>query len=71
MLPMVIVLTISMSRGLGACVIFGSTFLFSMALSIFKEIRIKELFVGTATYCAVLVTFLGNLQVGHGVNSIV
>lgn len=35
---------------------------FSAILSLVVEATFQEIFVGTATYCAVLVTFLGNLQ---------
>lgn len=70
MLPVVIVSTISLSRGFGAYIVLGFVFLFSILLSCFTEMEAQEIFVGTATYCAVIVTFIGNLQAaGHGVNT--
>ena len=35
---------------------------FAVVISLLVEATFQEIFIGTATYCAVLVTFLGNLQ---------
>jgi len=40
--------------------IFGSTLVFSMAVSILTKAKRQEVFTATAAYCAVLVVFLGN-----------
>ena len=45
-----------------AVVVLTFDFIFSVMMSLLTEAGVQEIFVGTATYCAVLVTFLGNLQ---------
>jgi hypothetical protein len=35
---------------------------FSLVMSLFVKVSFQDIFIGTAAYCAVLVTFLGNLQ---------
>jgi hypothetical protein len=45
-----------------AIVILAFVFSFSIIVSLPTEAGIQEIFVGTATYCAVLVTFLGVQQ---------
>lgn len=34
---------------------------FSIIISVVVEVSFQEIFIGTAGYCAVLATFLGNL----------
>jgi hypothetical protein len=46
-----------------AVVVLAFVFIFSGMVSLLADsVGVQEIFVGTATYCAVLVTFLGNLQ---------
>lgn len=45
-----------------AVVVLAFVFIFSVMMSLLMDAGDKEMLVGTATYCAVLVTFLGNLQ---------
>lgn len=61
-IPVVLFLLTTMSRTWMSVVVLTFVFLFSIIMSLFTEARVQEIFVGTATYSAVLVTFLGNLQ---------
>jgi hypothetical protein len=61
-IPVILFLLTSMNRACMAVVVLSFVFIFSVVISMFTDARDKEIFVGTATYCAVLVTFLGNLQ---------
>jgi hypothetical protein len=45
-----------------AVVVLSFVFVFSIMMSLLTDAGVQEVFVGTSTYCAVLVTFLGNLQ---------
>lgn len=60
--PVALFLLISMNRICMAIVVLAFVFAFSIIVSLLPEARIMDIFVGSATYCAVLVTFLGNLQ---------
>jgi hypothetical protein len=53
---------VSMSKAWMAIVVLAFVFSFSIIVSLLTEAGIQEIFVGTATYCAVLVTFLGVQQ---------
>jgi len=61
-IPVILFFLTSMSRVSMAVVVLIFVFLFSFMTSLFSDAGVQEIFVGTATYCAVLVTFLGNLQ---------
>jgi len=60
--PVVLFLMISMSRVWMAVIVLAFVFAFSIVISLLPEARVTDIFVGSATYCAVLVTFLGNLE---------
>lgn len=61
-IPVILFLSTSMSRACMSVVVLGFVLSFSVIISLVVEATFQEIFVGTATYCAVLVTFLGNLQ---------
>ena len=61
-IPVILFLLTSMSRAWMAAVVLVFVFLFSGMISLLADAGVQEIFIGTATYCAVLVTFLGNLQ---------
>ncbi|CZR64320.1 uncharacterized protein PAC_14218 [Phialocephala subalpina] len=61
-IPVILFFLTSMSRAWMAVVVLAFDFIFSVMISLLTDAGDKEIFVGTATYCAVLVTFLGNLQ---------
>lgn len=61
-IPVILFFLTSMSRVSMAIVVLAFDFIFSVIISLLTDARDKEIFIGTATYCAVLVTFLGNLQ---------
>jgi hypothetical protein len=61
-IPVILFLLTSMSRACMSVVVLAFVLSFSAILSLVVEATFQEIFVGTATYCAVLVTFLGNLQ---------
>jgi fatty acid desaturase len=58
-IPVILFLLVSMNKAWMAVVILGFVFSFAIIVSLLTEAGIQEIFVGTATYCAVLVTFLG------------
>lgn len=60
--PVILFLLTPMSRAWMAIVVLTFVFVFSGMISLLTDAGVPEIFVGTATYCAVLVTFLGNLQ---------
>ncbi|KAL2066958.1 hypothetical protein VTL71DRAFT_1382 [Oculimacula yallundae] len=66
LIPVILFLLTSMSRSCMVVVVLGFLFIFSAMISLLTDASVKEVFVGTATYCAVLVTFLGNLQNSSG-----
>jgi len=57
--PVILFLLVSMSKAWMAVVVLTFVFGFAIIVSSLTEAGIQEIFVGTATYCAVLVTFLG------------
>ena len=61
-IPVVLFLLTTMSRTWMSIVVLTFVFVFSIIMSLFTEAGVQEIFVGTATYCAVIVTFLGNLH---------
>ncbi|KAH6716250.1 hypothetical protein BKA61DRAFT_340423 [Leptodontidium sp. MPI-SDFR-AT-0119] len=61
-IPVILFILTSMSRAWMAVIILAFVFIFSVMMSLLMDAGDKEMLVGTATYCAVLVTFLGNLQ---------
>lgn len=61
-IPVILFLLTSMSRACMSVVVLTFVLVFSSIMSLLTDAGIQEIFVGTATYCAVLVTFLGNLQ---------
>lgn len=60
-IPVILFLLTSMSRACMAVVVLAFVFIFSVMMSLLTDAGDKEVFVGTATYCAVLMTFLGQL----------
>ena len=62
LIPVLLFLMTSMSRACMAIVVLLFVFIFSIIMSLLTDAAIPEIFIGTSTYCAVLVTFLGNLQ---------
>ncbi|KAH8795027.1 hypothetical protein F5882DRAFT_40412 [Hyaloscypha sp. PMI_1271] len=60
-IPVILFLLTSMSRACMAVVVLAFCFIFSVMMGLLTHAADKEIFVGVATYCAVLVTFLGNL----------
>lgn len=65
--PVILFLLVAMSKAWMAIVVLGFVFSFATMVSLLTEAGITEIFVGTATYCAVLVTFLGiQSSVGNG-----
>lgn len=60
--PVVLFLLASLDQLCMAVVILAFVFVFSIILSLLSEARVMDIFLGSATYCAVLLTFLGNLQ---------
>jgi hypothetical protein len=61
-IPVILFLLTSMSRASMAITVLAFVFIFSIMMGLLTHAADKEIFVGAATYCAVLVTFLGNLQ---------
>ena len=62
LIPVILFFLTSMSRASMTVVVLTFVFLFSVMVSLLTDAGVQEIFIGTATYCAVLVTFLGNLQ---------
>ncbi|KAH7317583.1 hypothetical protein BKA65DRAFT_557002 [Rhexocercosporidium sp. MPI-PUGE-AT-0058] len=60
--PVVLFLLTSMSRGCIVVVALVFMIAFATVMGMLTDASDKEIFVGTAAYTAVLVTFLGNLQ---------
>jgi hypothetical protein len=61
-IPVILFLLVPMSKAWMAIVVLAFDFGFSVMVSLLTDAGIQEIFVGTATYCAVLVTFLGIQQ---------
>lgn len=62
LIPVFVLLWISLNRTWMTVTVLVSVMIFSTMLCLFTQIRIQEVLVGSAAYCAVLATFLGNLQ---------
>jgi hypothetical protein len=62
LIPVILFLLTPMSRACMAVVVLAFVFVFSIMMSLLTDAGIQEIFVGTSTYCAVIVVFLGNLQ---------
>jgi hypothetical protein len=60
--PVILFFLTSMSKAWMAVVVLSFVFIFSVMMSLLTDAGVQEVFVGTSTYCAVLVTFLGSLQ---------
>ena len=60
-IPVILFMMTPMTRTSMAGVVLVSVFVFSAMMSVQKRCEVHDLFIGTATYCAVLVTFLGNI----------
>lgn len=60
--PVIIFLLAPMSNACMSVVTLTFVLSFAVVISLLVEATFQEIFIGTATYCAVLVTFLGNLQ---------
>jgi len=61
-IPVILFFLTPMSRAWMAVIVLAFVFLFSVMISLATDAGDNEIFIGTATYCAVLATFLGNLQ---------
>jgi len=61
-IPVILFLLTSMGRSWMAVVTLSFVLIFSVMITLLTDAGVQEIFVGTASYCAVLVTFLGNLQ---------
>ena len=59
--PVILFLISDMGRAVMAVVVLAFVSMFSISISLLTDAQLPEIFIGTATYCAVLVTFLGNL----------
>jgi hypothetical protein len=60
-IPVILFLLVSMSRACMLAVVLVFVLAFSIIISVVVEVSFQEIFIGTAGYCAVLATFLGNL----------
>jgi hypothetical protein len=60
-IPVILFLLTSMSKACMLAVVLVFVLTFSIIISVVVEVSFQEIFIGTATYCAVLATFLGNL----------
>jgi len=61
-IPVFILLWIPLDRAGITTVVLISVLTFSALMSLFTKAEVREVLVGTAAYCAVLATFLGNTQ---------
>ncbi|KAF8851979.1 hypothetical protein BDZ45DRAFT_730490 [Acephala macrosclerotiorum] len=61
-IPVFILFWGSLDRGGMSATVLVSAIVFSVLLSLSTKIEIREVLLGAAAYCAVLATFLGNLQ---------
>lgn len=62
MIPVFLLFLVQMSHLLMAVTTASFIFLFALIMSVVAEGRVYEVFVGTATYGAVLIMFLGNIS---------
>jgi hypothetical protein len=60
--PVILFLLTPMSRAWMAAVVLAFVFIFAIMISLLTDADMQEIFIGTSTYCAVIVMFLGNLQ---------
>ena len=60
--PIALFLLVPMSKACMCAILFVFLMVFAVMISLFAEVGIQEIFIGTATYGAVMATFLGNLQ---------
>ena len=60
--PVILFLLTPMNNACMSVVTLTFVLSFAVVISLLVEATFQEIFIGTATYCAVLVTFLGNLQ---------
>jgi hypothetical protein len=60
--PVILFLLTPMSKVSMSVVTLTFVLSFSVVITLLVEVTFQDIFIGTATYCAVLVTFLGNLQ---------
>ncbi|KUJ19257.1 uncharacterized protein LY89DRAFT_731665 [Mollisia scopiformis] len=65
--PIFILLWIPETRAWISATVLISVFVFSALMTLFSGARVQEILVGTAAYCAVSATFLGNTQTSSGV----
>jgi hypothetical protein len=61
-ITVILFLLVPMGKACMAIVVLAFVFCFSAMVTLLTDAGIQEIFVGTATYCAVLVTFLGIQQ---------
>ena len=61
-IPIALFLLVPMSKAYMAITVSVFLVVFAVMMSLFAEVGVQEVFIGTATYGAVMVTFLGNLQ---------
>ena len=59
--PIILFLMTPMTKASMAIVVLASVFVFSIIMSSLETCEFKDVLIGAATYCAVLVAFLGNL----------
>lgn len=64
LIPMFLFTLITFSGAMEAVIVLLFVLTFAVVLSLFTTASVESLFVGTCTYAAVLVTFLGNIQEG-------
>jgi hypothetical protein len=62
LIPVFLLYLTDMSRKTTSVTVLLFVIAFAILISIFSGARVENVFVGTCTYCAVLVTFLGNVQ---------
>ncbi|KAH8597950.1 hypothetical protein B0O99DRAFT_684650 [Bisporella sp. PMI_857] len=64
LIPVLLLFLVDMAKQTMAWIVIGFVVAFSGTMTATTDAKTQELFVGTAAYAAVLVTFLGNLNVG-------
>jgi hypothetical protein len=62
-IPVLLFYLKQMNDGARAGIILVFVLSFGILMSLFTKARLESILVGTCTYCAVLVTFLGSVQV--------
>ena len=61
-IPIALFLLVPMSKACLTITVFIFLVVFAFMMSLFAEVGVQEMFIGTATYGAVMVTFLGNMH---------